>query len=210
MHKLMSALCPDDSTDCYSPYHRQVRMLAAVMPSGGAAPPLKVEELGGIVKALPNTAPGLDGVSARIVRNVWNAAPREFHSVYAKCVEEGVLPNVWKDGRLIVIPKGNDKPLTDVKAYRPITLLPVLGKLLERVILRCAPAISREISEYQHGFSPGAVYSNSAACTAQHGKVFSGMLRASNILRYLWRLRQCLVADDDGQGQKGWMSTQHL
>ncbi|CAK1585737.1 unnamed protein product [Parnassius mnemosyne] len=155
MHKLMSALCPDDSTDCDSPYYRQVRLLAAFMPSGGAAPPLKVEELGGIVKALPNTAPGLDGVSARIVRNVWITAPREFHSVYAKCVEEGVFPNVWKDGRLIVIPKGNDKPLTDVKAYRPITLLPVLGKLLERVILRCAPAMSRGISEYQHGFSPG-------------------------------------------------------
>ncbi|CAK1595986.1 unnamed protein product [Parnassius mnemosyne] len=155
MHKLMSALCPDDSTDCDSPYHRQVRLLAAFMPSGGAVPPLKVEELGGIVKALPNTAPGLDGVSARIVRNVWIAAPREFHSVYAKCVEEGVFPNVWKNGRLIVIPKGNDKPLTDVKAYRPITLLPVLGKLLERVILRCALAISRGISEYQHGFSPG-------------------------------------------------------
>ncbi|CAK1591435.1 unnamed protein product [Parnassius mnemosyne] len=125
------------------------------MPSGGAASPLAVGELGGIVKALPNTAPGLDGVSARIVRNVWMAAPREFHLVYAKCVVEGVFPYVWKDGRLIVIPKGNDKPLTDAKAYRPITLLPVLGKVLERVMLRCAPAISRGISEHQHGFSPG-------------------------------------------------------
>ncbi|CAK1597196.1 unnamed protein product [Parnassius mnemosyne] len=155
MQNLMSTLCPDDSPDCDTAYHRQVRLLAAFVPSGGAAPPLTVGDLGGIVKALPNTAPGLDGVSARIVRNIWMAAPRELHLVYAKCVVEGVFPKVWKDGRLIVIPKGNDKPLTDAKAYRPITLLPVLGKLLERVMLRCAPAISRGISEYQHGFSPG-------------------------------------------------------
>ncbi|CAK1581283.1 unnamed protein product [Parnassius mnemosyne] len=129
--------------------------MAAFTPSGPAAVPPTIGCLEGIVRALPNTAPGLDGIGAKIVKNVWRAAPREFHWVYAKCVEEGVIPEVWKKGRLIVIPKGNDRPLTDPKAYRPITLLPIFGKLLERVLLRCAPSLVRGISEYQHGFSPG-------------------------------------------------------
>ncbi|XP_063835634.1 uncharacterized protein LOC135084822 [Ostrinia nubilalis] len=51
--------------------------------------------------------------------------------------------------------KSERKPLTDPKAYRPITLLSVLGKLLERVMLWCAPQISSGISDCQHGFSPG-------------------------------------------------------
>ncbi|GBP42612.1 hypothetical protein EVAR_87163_1 [Eumeta japonica] len=35
----------------------------------------------------------------------------------------GVFPEVWRRGRLLVIPKGNGKLITDPKAYRPITLL---------------------------------------------------------------------------------------
>ncbi|GBP05253.1 Putative 115 kDa protein in type-1 retrotransposable element R1DM [Eumeta japonica] len=71
------------------------------------------------------------------------------------CVKEGVFPNVWKSGRLLVIPKGNGKPATDPKAYRPITLLPVLGKILERTLLELVPELRGGISKNQHGFVPG-------------------------------------------------------
>ncbi|CAK1594413.1 unnamed protein product [Parnassius mnemosyne] len=90
MHKLMSALCPDDSTDCDSPYHRQVCLLAAFMPSGGAAPPLKVEELGGIVKALPNTAPGLDGISPGAFDNAC------WPMMMVKAKRGGCPPNIYR------------------------------------------------------------------------------------------------------------------
>nr|CAX36788.1 hypothetical protein [Papilio dardanus] len=134
---------------------RLVRMVSTFVPSGRDVSPPSVEELGDIVKALPNTASGLDGISSRIVKNVWRAAPKEFHFVFAKCTKEGVFPRIWKDGRLIVVSKGNNKPPTDPKAYRPITLLPILGKILERVLLRCVPSISRGITMYQHGFFSG-------------------------------------------------------
>ncbi|CAK1594063.1 unnamed protein product [Parnassius mnemosyne] len=58
-------------------------------------------------------------------------------------------------GKLVVLPKGGDRLLTDPKAYRPITLLPILGKILERVIISCAPCLYRVISDAQHGFTRG-------------------------------------------------------
>ncbi|GBP97335.1 hypothetical protein EVAR_103848_1 [Eumeta japonica] len=46
-------------------------------------------------------------------------------------------------------------PATDPKAYRPITLLPVLGKILERTLLELVPGLRGSISKNQHGFVPG-------------------------------------------------------
>lgn len=75
--------------------------------------------------------------------------------MYSACIREGVFPAIWKTGRLVVLPKGNDKSLTDPKAYRPVTLLPILGKILERLIITCAPCLHRNISPSQHGFRCG-------------------------------------------------------
>lgn len=43
------------------------------------------------------------------------------------------FPNVWKKGVLKVFLKSEEKSKTKVKSYRPVTLLPVLGKVCERV-----------------------------------------------------------------------------
>lgn len=152
---LMVALCPDDDASRDTPYHRSVRLAAAIAPSTTDALPPSKGQIGLIIKHLPNTAPGLDGITSRMVRHVWRAAGSELTFVLGKCVSEGVFPTVWKNGRLLVLPKGNGKPLTDPKAYRPITLLPVLGKVLERVMLNCAPGIISRISPAQHGFTKG-------------------------------------------------------
>ncbi|GBP91219.1 Putative 115 kDa protein in type-1 retrotransposable element R1DM [Eumeta japonica] len=104
---------------------------------------------------VPNTAPGADGLSTRIKQNAWYSASAEITEMYAGCVRDGIFPDVWKSGRLLVLLKGNGRPLIDPKAYRPITLLPVLGKILERIILKCSLEIMRGILENQHGFSPG-------------------------------------------------------
>lgn len=45
------------------------------------------------------------------------------------------FPNVWKKGVLKVFLKSEEKSKTKVKSYRPVTLLPVLGKVCERVLV---------------------------------------------------------------------------
>ncbi|GBP44909.1 hypothetical protein EVAR_24824_1 [Eumeta japonica] len=46
-------------------------------------------------------------------------------------------------------------PLTDPGAYQPMTLVPILGKILERALLKRATNITNSISQCQHRFSVG-------------------------------------------------------
>lgn len=155
MAGLVGALCPDDDPGKDTPYHREVRCAAAIAPSGSDALAPSIDAVERIIRSLPNTAPGFDGVTSRIVKWAWKATGAEMYLMFSKCVAEGVFPDCWKLGQLIVLPKGNSKPLSDPKAYRPITLLPILGKVLERVLLSCSPCLTRGVAEGQHGFCRG-------------------------------------------------------
>ncbi|CAH4035810.1 unnamed protein product [Pieris brassicae] len=155
MSGVLAIMYPDDDVAVDSPYHSRVRLAAAFAPSGKDVDIVDRSALDRIVKSLPNKCPGLDGITARIAKVVWNVAASEMMYIYSKCVREGVFPDVWKIGRLVVIPKGNGRPLTDPKAYRPVTLLSVLGKILERLICECTPGLYGRISPNQHGFMHG-------------------------------------------------------
>lgn len=155
MSGLLHTLYPDDQPQRDTIYHQSVRVAAAFAPSGRDMAAPEKETVERIVRSLPNTAPGIDGITAAIVKWAWKATSDEMWLMLSKCIIEGVFPDLWKTGRLVVLPKGNGKPLSDPKAYRPITLLPILGKLLERVIVSCAPCLYRNISEAQHGFTRG-------------------------------------------------------
>ena len=49
-----------------------------------------------------------------------------------KCLEKVCFPNKWKKANVVPVHKKNDKQL--LKNYRPISLLPVCGKVLERLL----------------------------------------------------------------------------
>ena len=48
------------------------------------------------------------------------------------CFENGKFPSEWKKAKVVPTHKKNDKQL--VKNYRPILLLPIFGKIFERLI----------------------------------------------------------------------------
>ena len=47
-------------------------------------------------------------------------------------MSEGKFPTLWKSARLVPVPKSGDK--ADASNYRPISLLSVVGKLLEKYV----------------------------------------------------------------------------
>lgn len=49
------------------------------------------------------------------------------------CLMKGVFPTIWKEGKIIPLPKDGRLALTG-KNSRPITILPVLSKLMERIV----------------------------------------------------------------------------
>lgn len=79
-------------------------------------------------------APGRDGVTNEILREVVAVIPELLLEVYNACLFQGSFPSVWKSGMIKFLLKSAGKPKDNVRSYRPICLLPVLGKLLERLI----------------------------------------------------------------------------
>lgn len=95
-------------------------------------PELTLEEL---VAAVPNkqTAPGMDRLEWTIIKAAITTIPKFFLNSYRYLFNCGHHPSQWKQAVGIIIPKRNKKDYTEPKAYRPISLLPCLSKLLERV-----------------------------------------------------------------------------
>ena len=84
----------------------------------------------------PSKAPGNDGINAAIIRKSWPIIGEDITSMFGKCINEAVFPSAWRNAKLVVIPKPGKKDMTDPKTYRPISLLPTLGKALETLIIQ--------------------------------------------------------------------------
>jgi hypothetical protein len=64
------------------------------------------------------------------------------------------VPDVWKMAEVIMIPK-QGKPPNEVTSYRPISLLPIISKLFEKLLLKwLKPLIENKhlIPSHQFGF----------------------------------------------------------
>lgn len=110
-----------------------------------------------VYKTRVRRAPGLDGVNGEMMRRVWNALPEYVSRLFNQCLREENFPNVWKTGDLVVLLKSPDKVRTDPGSYRPICLLPVMGKVLERMMVNRLneKLTNEESSGCQYGFTKG-------------------------------------------------------
>ena len=52
--------------------------------------------------------------------------------IFKSCVESGKFPIEWKKANVVPVHIKNNKQV--IENYRPISLLPVSGKILERII----------------------------------------------------------------------------
>ena len=52
--------------------------------------------------------------------------------IFKNCLQSGSFPNNWKKSNVVPIHKKGDKQL--LQNYRPVSLLPICGKIFERII----------------------------------------------------------------------------
>lgn len=104
-----------------------------------------------------NKAPGSDGLPAELLKAVTKSHSHLLLNVYNSCLEEGMFPDIWKVARLVLLNKG--KELTEgPTSYRPLCMLDVAGKILEKLIKsRLTEAIKKsgDLHERQFGFRKG-------------------------------------------------------
>ena len=104
------------------------------------------------IKALKlGKAAGPDGIPAEAIKADLKTTTDVLHSLFSKVWEEETLPEDWKEGVIIKIPKKGD--LTNCNNYRGIMLLSAPGKVLNRILLdRMKTAVDPLLRDQQAGF----------------------------------------------------------
>lgn len=130
---LINKFFPDDSID--TDVHKRTRLESELSPDTEDEPQFTAEEVERAIKKLNDKkAPGIDAISANIIKNVHTSCADLFVSIFNKCMSLQVFPDCWKIANVKIIPKPHCHNRT-ANAYRPICLLPVMGKLLEKLII---------------------------------------------------------------------------
>ena len=75
-------------------------------------------------------ANGPDGISPLMLKSTAYSIAPGLTKLFNKSVSSGRFPRAWKVSSVVRTPKGDDG--SSVSNYRPISLLPIVSKLLER------------------------------------------------------------------------------
>ncbi|CAK1598146.1 unnamed protein product [Parnassius mnemosyne] len=157
---LAETFYPEDQNEEDDTEHELMREVANTVNEGtldsSSDPPFTAEELTWAVSSFnPKKAPGDDGFTADICRVAITVDLGLFLALVNKCMELTYFPNKWKKAVVVVLRKPGKRDYTHPRSYRPIGLLPVLGKVLEKMVVRrikwhIVPKLSRK----QYGFMP--------------------------------------------------------
>ena len=81
----------------------------------------------------PGKAPGPDSIWPELILHAGAALKSWLRDFLSSCLRRLKIPKIWRRALVVAIPKPT-KPVGDPKSYRPISLLCVPYKILERLI----------------------------------------------------------------------------
>ena len=94
---------------------------------------------------------GPDEIPNKILKDFAHELARPITTLFNISLSTGILPSMWKTANIIpILKKGDPKQPNN---YRPISLLPVISKILERCIYNhIIPILRPKITPHQYGF----------------------------------------------------------
>ena len=128
-------------------------------PEGhGISEPFRPEEFAAALRRLkPGKSLRLDSIFPEFILHAGSALKSWFCDFLNSCMRQLKIPKIWRRVLEVAIPKP-EKPLRHPKSYRPISLLCVPFKILERRIYAPVetitdPLLSQEQAGFRHGRS---------------------------------------------------------
>lgn len=109
-----------------------------------------------IGKLKANSTPGLDQISSQLLKACADSLALPLSIIMRKSFSSGQLPDLWKTAVVTPIFKSGNK--LDVRNYRPVSLTPVICKVMESILTEyMASFLITEgvIPKEQHGFVKG-------------------------------------------------------
>ena len=92
-------------------------------------------------------------MKAFVLKDAYMSVPDIFLLLYNKCLSEGTFPHSWKAATVVPLHKKANS--LDVNDLRPISLLPLPGKIMEKIICNRLQNYMQEqdlLCPFQHGY----------------------------------------------------------
>ncbi|XP_065639571.1 uncharacterized protein LOC136072316 [Hydra vulgaris] len=94
---------------------------------------LKIDEFENAINSIKiNKSPGVDDISSNIVANVSSQIRKPIFEIFKSSIKTGTVPDKLKVAKIIPIFKTGET--FQINNYRPISILPIFSKILERII----------------------------------------------------------------------------
>ena len=145
----------------------------------------------------PGKGAGWEGVAPRVIKGVSREICGSLSRLYNCCMREGYYPECFKVARIVPVFKGGDP--TDFSNYRPVSVLPVLSQIFEKVIKsRLVEFLEKfqVICPGQYGFRAG--HSTAMAVTDMVERVRLAWSRGNSALGVFLDLKKAFDTVDHG------------
>ena len=94
------------------------------------------EKIMSLIRSLnPNKAHGWDEISVKMEKICDDAIAPALKIIFYSALASGTYPTSWKKANVVPVHKKEEKNI--IKNYRPISLLPIFGKIFEKCIYDC-------------------------------------------------------------------------
>ena len=100
-------------------------------------------------------ATGIDGLSVKLLKLTFNHVGGILHFIFNQSISSGTFVDAWKRARVVPLYKAGDENL--VNNYRPVSILPIVSKIIERHVFNSFYeylSTNKLVTDSQSGFRP--------------------------------------------------------
>ena len=139
-------------------HHKEIRAQTEQLPNTPDDRDFTIDEIRNVIEGMDDRkAPGEDGITGEIYKHTFNIFPKSITAMYNGCLRQGVFPKRWKTAKIIPISKPGKENSVESSKYRPISLINIGGKVLEKALINRINYHVHStdyLNHNQYGFTP--------------------------------------------------------